>query len=73
MNDKHIVVILTTKPCPRCGNADELLVNGSDYEKYMAGMRVQDAFPTLSAGRREQILTGYHPECWDIDIKEDEE
>lgn len=27
-------------------------------------MFVQDAFPTMPADKREQLLTGTHPGCW---------
>jgi len=35
-----------------------------EIKKYELGVFVQDAFPNLSAGDREQIITGTHPECW---------
>jgi hypothetical protein len=34
---------------------------------------VQDAFPYLSAGEREQIMTGTHPECWEKMFPEEDE
>jgi len=39
-----------------------------DKKKY-----IQDAFPYLSTGEREQIMTGTHPECWEKMFPEEDE
>lgn len=67
------LVALVTKPCPLCGKQGEIVVPREDYERYKKGFYVQDAFPQLSAGDREQILTGYHSQCWDACFKEEED
>ena len=41
--------------------------------KRAQGEYIQDAFPTLSAGVREQLLTGIHSECWDKEFAGTEE
>lgn len=33
--------------------------------KYIQGVHVQEAFPDMNIGLREQIISGTHPECWD--------
>lgn len=40
-------------------------VKGSDLYKYRQGAKIQDAFPYLSAGDREFLISGYSPEGWD--------
>lgn len=62
-------VNLITKTCPRCGRSGSVVVSLSDYNKYKNGARIQDAFPNTSPELREQILTGYHPNCWDDEFK----
>jgi hypothetical protein len=29
------------------------------------GGAIQDAYPEMSIGLREQMITGTHPKCWD--------
>jgi hypothetical protein len=41
--------------------------------KRAQGEYIQDAFPTLSAGEREQLMTGIHSECWDKEFAGTEE
>jgi hypothetical protein len=59
------VVEMFTKPCVICGEAGMLVVPLDGALAYNAGSFVQVAFPTLSAAKREQILSGTHPACWD--------
>lgn len=58
-------VTIVTKPCRICGETSMLSVWKQDYERYLNGALIQDAFPDLKASVRETIKTGYHPECWD--------
>lgn len=59
-------VAVVTKTCPKCGKPGEITVTKEGLERYWNGWSVQDAFPTLRPALREQILTGYHPECWEL-------
>lgn len=56
-----------------CGSSGTLTVWEPDYQRYLAGAHVQDAFPDLMAPAREQIISGTHPECWTKIFGEDEE
>jgi len=59
-------VTIVTRPCVHCGKSGSIYpVWHQDYDRYMNGAKVQDAFPTLSPALREQIITGTHPACWD--------
>lgn len=57
----------------------DMPVNEEDMKRYENGALVQDAFPYLSPGQREFIMTGATPEEWnevfedEDDIMEDDE
>lgn len=59
----HEVCVITR--CPFCGRGHEVEVNESDYWDWDDGVHVQDAFPYLSAGEREMLVSGICPNCWD--------
>ena len=58
-------VCIVTRPCPFCGRSHEVEVNDMDYLDWQDGELVQDAFPYLSAGERELLVSGICPTCWD--------
>lgn len=50
----------------RCNQSGSVDVKVKDLVDYLDGSKhVQNAFPYLDAGLREQIITGTHPKCWD--------
>ena len=64
-----------TKRCMQCGQQGTMTVWEDDYQRYLNGAHIQDAFPDLLAPAREQILSGTHPQCWEEifrDIEDDE-
>lgn len=60
-NNKEISIVTR---CPFCGRANFIEVNEIDYLDYDDGMKVQDAFPYLSADEREMLISGICPDCW---------
>jgi hypothetical protein len=73
------MVEITTGACIQCGKRGTVLAPRKAWEAWyglgvVEGPRpfIQDAFPMLSAGEREQILTGTHPKCWDEMFEEDD-
>jgi len=55
-----------TPRCWECGKTGTVIVQMSDYLRWTSErLPLQNAFPTLSAELRQQILTGTHPECWE--------
>jgi hypothetical protein len=73
-----IMVKVKTKPCIHCGQPGLIEMTGLTYSwgvsRLNQGAYIQEAFPSLSAEEREQIISGTHPACWNaIFGKEDEE
>ena len=60
-----VTTVYETTKCFYCGNTGHVEVPLEGVVAHMKGALIQDAFPTLSAVVREQIMTGTHPECWD--------
>jgi len=58
---------INTPTCQWCGTGGTVLVQMSDYLLWTSKNPplIQNCFPSLSAGHREQILTGTHPACWE--------
>lgn len=57
-------IIIQTKRCVVCREFGDLAVWEDDYNRYINGALIQDAFPDLMTPAREQIVSGTHPECW---------
>lgn len=50
--------LIVTKICRTCGRVIDIEVNKIDYDRYKAGLiKVQDAFPYLTADEREMLMT----------------
>jgi len=63
MSDK--LVTIETMPCPDCGKEGKVEnVSENGYKRWRAGDFIQNALPELSPEKREQMMTGMHPECW---------
>lgn len=46
-------------------NTINIDVTDEQVQAYMDGALIQNAFPQLTAGEREFILTGITEECWE--------
>ena len=53
------------KKCHECQEVVELQVRKTDFIAYQNGDFVQDAFPYLSAGDRELLISGICSTCFD--------
>lgn len=51
--------------CTFCGTLSHTSVPGPGLWAWEHGEFVQNAFPDLDPGQREQIMTGTHSGCWD--------
>lgn len=65
MTETRTMMVIPTPRCPECGEADLVQIPADGYHRWENGALIQDAFPEMPPGRREQLKTGYHSECWD--------
>ena len=69
-----------TKTCIVCGQAGFIMLETEKWERYKAAQddhslpsqHVQDVWPEMPAGMREQITSGTHSRCWDELFGDDE-
>jgi len=69
------MMVVPTRVCPVCYESGTVAIPAEGYERWVAGELIQVALPTTPAGIREQLKTGYHPDCWDtaFSFMEDED
>lgn len=61
MNNEMIL----DRSCPECGISYKIAVDKRRYLNWRQGGHIQDCFPEMSAGEREQLMTGVcSSECW---------
>lgn len=58
--------------CPHCQKDSTVEVDFNSYLMWRNGTLIQTAFPNMSIGEREMLITGIHPECWDIMFPDEE-
>ncbi len=51
--------------CPICKKVSIIEVPVDGFIDWQGGELIQDAFPTLSADIREQLISGICPKCWE--------
>lgn len=51
--------------CPSCGKVSTLEMTNEQYDKYISGEGyIQDIFSDWPASKREMLITGICPDCW---------
>jgi hypothetical protein len=60
------MMVIPTRVCPECQKPGTVAIPAEGYERWTRGELIQVALPDTPAGIREQLKTGYHPECWDL-------
>ena len=63
--DNGVHVYTFTGKCQMTGKPYSVTVPGSGLYRYNQGALIQDAFPDLSAGDREFLMSGTSPEGWE--------
>lgn len=53
-----------TKECIHCNESGYIDVQAQGLFFYNQGKLIQECFPEMSVGLREQLITGTHPECF---------
>ena len=51
--------------CEVCGEVFDIAVDFEDFLNWKAGELVQNAFPYLTAGERELLISQTCEDCWD--------
>ena len=71
--DKSGKMVILDTVCPFCGEPDTIRVTLEGFKKYFGKSElIQNAFPELSASKREQIITGTCETCWEEHVKVEE-
>lgn len=60
-NNQNIEAVCT---CQGCHGETHLSLSIEDFNRWQAGMKIQDAFPNLDADQREMLISGTCPKCW---------
>ena len=55
----------TTRRCIKCGESTTMKVSVAKLRRWRSGEQTQSVWPEWSASKRELMITGTHPECWD--------
>ena len=58
--------IIETKPCFHCGQAGEITIEAQELFYLNQGWNVQEAVQSLDIDEREQLISGVHPNCWEV-------
>jgi hypothetical protein len=67
----HLTV--TTKACMVCKRTSRLTVLREAFLLWQRGELLQVAMPDLTDDELELLLSGTHPDCWDIAFPEEDE
>ena len=67
--DEYLIV----RTCTFCGKGTATVVPAQGLWDWEHGKFSQVAFPNLTAGEREQVMTGTHDACYDKFMKDPDE
>lgn len=57
--------LAVTVKCPMSGAKNTVLCGRRDFQQWVAGTVIQEAFPYLSPDEREMLISGTDPQVWD--------
>ena len=61
MEGKYVV---TSNPCPMCGETKTVAITGDKLFAYNQGAMAQDVLSEYNEAIREQFISGYCDDCW---------
>lgn len=65
-----MTVRVETPTCIYCNKTSVLEITDEEFAALKTGALITEALPDRDADFREMIMTGIHPNCWDIIMKE---
>ena len=69
-----VTMTVHTRKCPACGDSGSVTVDEIGFTLWhYQGWPIQEALGEYSPSLREQLMTGFHPECWDEMFVADED
>lgn len=67
-----LLVTHQTDPCVVCGYVTEVSLERTKLVRWRRGEYVQNVWPEMSVDDRELLVSGTHPECWDLLMEEED-
>ncbi len=61
------------KRCMLCDGSSHIIVDKEAWTAWRQGTYCQHAFPNMSIGDRETLISGSHSDCFDEAFKEDDD
>ena len=65
-------IVVRTQTCSVCGEYEMWSLDRVAVTRWREGENIQHAFPDMSAGDREVLISGTHPTCCDKLFREEE-
>lgn len=65
--------VVITVDCIECKKRYDIPVNKADYFDWYQGLLIQKAFPYLTDGIRELLISNICPKCWEKMFGSEEE
>jgi hypothetical protein len=63
---ENTTYIVETQKCFVCGDNGQVEVPMKGFLIRQLGGLIQEAYPDLDLGLREQMISGTHPKCWEL-------
>ena len=63
---ENTTYIVETPKCFVCGDYGQVEVPMEGFLVRQLGGLIQEAYPDLDLGLREQMISGTHPACWEL-------
>jgi len=63
---ENTTYIVETPKCFACANKGQVEVPMKGFLIRQLGGLIQEAYPDLDLGLREQMISGTHPACWEL-------
>ena len=73
MKGRGLKVTVETPDCLYCKKSSFIEMTRAEFLDLSTGMPLNQALPDWSLDKREMLITGTHPICWDIMFSEMDE